>query len=164
MVKKLQDWASQRGYRIAWGSGLTVSSVKREIADRRSESEIDRHFFDDEMKSIVAEGLESPDHTIVLVAKPSSAHLIHFDVNGNRVEALLPPTYFRYRASFEEIRRDLAENVFKGAHMEHLTAPLKALASRLGLVAYGRNNIGYVKGWGATFSFADMSSIRSCLK
>ena len=114
MVEKLQEWASQRGYRVAWGSGMAVSTVRREIAGR-SESEIDGRFFDDELKSIVAEGLENPEHTIVLVAKPSAAHLIHFDVEGKSTEVLLPPTYFRYRASFEEIRRDLADNVFKEA-------------------------------------------------
>jgi len=151
MVEKLQEWASQRGYRVAWGSGITVSSVKHEIEDRRSESEIDQHFFEDELKSIVAAEFENPEYTIVLVAKPSSAHLISFNVDGKSIEALLPPTYFRYRASFEEIRRDLAENVFKEARVEHLAAPLKALASRLGLVAYGRNNIGYVKDMGSYF-------------
>ncbi len=151
MVKKLQEWALQRGYQVAWGPELAVSSVKREIAGRRSKSEIDQRFFDDELKSIVTEERENPEHTIVLVAKPSSAHLIHFDVDGKNFEALLPPTYFRYRASFEEIRRDLAENVFKEARVEHLAAPLKALASRLDLVAYGRNNIGYVKEMGSYF-------------
>ena len=151
MVGKLKEWASQRGYRVAWGRGSIVDAVKREIADRRSESEIDRHFFDDELKSLVAAPTMNPEQTIVLVAKPSPAHAVKFNVDGKVIDALLPPTYFRYRASFEDVRRDLAENCFKGASVEHLTAPLKSLAGRFGLVAYGRNNIGYVKDLGSYF-------------
>ena len=151
MIEKLKGWASRRGYRVAWGPGLTVAGVAQEIAGRRSESQIDERFFDDQLKSMVAAEMESPEHTVVLVAKPVSACSVGFDVEGRSLEALLPPTYFRYRATFEEVRRDLAENVFEGARVEHLAAPLKALASRLGLVDYGRNNIGYVKGTGSYF-------------
>ncbi len=151
MVETLKEWASQRGYQVAWGSGLTVSSVQREISGRRSGLEINRRFYDEQLKSVVAKGLENPEHTIVLVARPSPAHLVGFDVAGESVEVLLPPTYFRYRASFEDVRRELVEHVFKKARVEHLAAPLKALASRLDLVAYGRNNIGYVKGMGSYF-------------
>ena len=59
MVEKLKEWASQRGYRIAWGSESLADIVKREIADRRSESEIERQFFDDQLKSLVAAGCRS---------------------------------------------------------------------------------------------------------
>lgn len=151
MIEKLKEWASQRGYGIAWGSGSIVDIVRKEIADRRTASEIDRRFFDDELKAVVAAGIQNPDQTIVLVAKPSSAHSVSFNVGGKNIDALFPPTYFRYRATFEEVRLDLAENALKGARVEHLAAPLKALACRLGLVSYGRNNIGYVNGIGSYF-------------
>jgi epoxyqueuosine reductase len=151
MIEKLLEWASRRGYRVAWGPGSTIAGVTQEIAGRRSGSEINESFFENELKSMVAAEMDSSEHAIILVAKPVSAHLVGFDVGGRIVEALLPPTYFRYRTAFEEVRRDLAENVLKDSHVEHLAAPLKALASRLGLVDYGRNNIGYVKGMGSYF-------------
>ena len=151
MVEILKEWASRRGYRVAWGDGSTVDIVKREIAGRRSESEIEGHFFDNELKSLATAWIQNPGQTIVLVAKPCSAHTVNFDIEGKELVALLPPTYFRYRAVFEEVRRDLVENGLKGARVEHLAAPLKALASRLGLAAYGRNNIGYVDGLGSYF-------------
>lgn len=151
MAEKLKEWASRRGYRVAWGDASIVDIVKREIADRRSGSEIERNFFDDELKSIVTAWIQNPERTIVLVAKPCSAHVVNFDVDGKKIDALLPPTYFLYRATFEEVRQDLAENGLKAARVEHLAAPLKALASRLGLAVYGRNNIGYVDGLGSYF-------------
>jgi len=151
MVEKLKEWASQRGYRVAWGSESLVDIVKREIADRRSESEIERQFFDDQLKSLVAAQATDPERTIVLVATPRSAHVVNFEVDGKVIDVLLPPTYVRYRALFEEVRRDLEENGLEGSRVEHLAAPLKSLANRLGLVAYGRNNIGYVNGLGSYF-------------
>ena len=151
MVDKLKEWATQRGYRVAWGSGSIVDIVKQEILQRKSESEIDKLFFNDELKSIVTVERQNQAQTVLLVAKPSSAFLVNFDVDGKSIDALLPPTYFCYRATFEEVRSDLAENGLKGAQVEHLAAPLKALASKLGLVVYGRNNIGYVNGIGSYF-------------
>jgi epoxyqueuosine reductase len=151
MAERLMEWADQHGYRIAWGSASVIEDVQREIVDRRSESEIDERFFERELRSIVAGGCESPGQTVVLVAKPCSAHRISFDVDGRSFDAVLPPTYFRYRALFEEVRLDLARNVLKGARVEYLAAPLKATAGRLGLIADGRNNIGYVAGVGSYF-------------
>ncbi len=55
----------------------------------------------------------------------------------------MPPTYERYRAIFEEVRRELGEGPLAGAAVHTLAAPLKPLAARLGLVRYGRNNITY---------------------
>jgi epoxyqueuosine reductase len=151
MDEKLLAWAVQRGYRVAWGSISVIDNVRREIEGRRSESEIEERFFERELKSVVSKGACDPARAVVLIAKPRPAHRVRFDLDGKQFETLLPPTYFRYRALFEDVRQDLVENGLSGAQVEHLTAPLKAIASRLGLVSYGRNNIGYVKGFGSYF-------------
>lgn len=151
MVDRLREWASQRGYSIAWGSGSIVDAVKREISQRRSSSEIDTTFFDDELKPIMALAPADLKGSILLIAKPCPAYLIHFDVDDKSIDGLLPPTYFRYSATFEEVRLDLLKNCLVDVQLEHLSGPLKALANRLGLMAYGRNNIGYVKGIGSYF-------------
>jgi len=70
-------------------------------------------------------------------------------VDGKDFKALLPPTYFRYRATFEDVRMDLAENGLPGVQTEYLAAPLKSIAGYLGLVRYGRNNIGYANNLGS---------------
>lgn len=151
MIDNLKAWASQRGYRVVWGSGSIVDTVKQEISARKSEFEINKRFFNSELKPIVDVEFKNLEQTILLVAKPSAAFCVNFNVGGKSIDVLLPPTYFRYRATFEEVRLDLLEHGLKGAQVEHLAAPLKALASRLGLVAYGRNNIAYVNGIGSYF-------------
>jgi epoxyqueuosine reductase len=147
----LQQWAAERGYHVAWGSRLLIADVRSEIVRRRTNLEIDEQLYVHELESILSGGNDRPEKTIILIAKPCSAHRVSFDVDGKRFDTVIPPTYFRYRSLFEEIRLDLAANGLKGVHLEHLSAPLKALASKLGLVSYGRNNIGYVKGLGSYF-------------
>lgn len=149
MIDRLQEWAAQRGYRVAWGSGSVVESVRREIVKRRSGFEFDERFFEHELKSIVGNESDSMGGSVVIIAKPCPAHAVRFEVDGKNFDALLPPTYFRYRATFEDVRMDLAGNGIPGVQIEYLTAPLKATASRLGLVRYGRNNISYVAGFGS---------------
>jgi epoxyqueuosine reductase len=145
MMERLQRWAAERGYRIAWGSGSIVEKVRCEIEARRSGSEIDERFYEHELKAIAGGAKSAEGRSILVVAMPRPAHVVHFDVNGQDFEALLPPTYFRYRATFEDVRMDLAENGLPGARLEYLTAPLKSIAVRLGLARYGRNNVSYAE-------------------
>lgn len=149
MIEELRTWATQRGYRVAWGPESVVEQVQREIAGRRSGSEIDLRFFEHELESLVGGESESIGGSVVIVAKPRPAHRIRFHFDGKDFDALLPPTYFRYRATFEDVRMDLAEHGLPGVQIEYLTAPLKATAAYLGLVRYGRNNISYVSGFGS---------------
>jgi epoxyqueuosine reductase len=151
MIDNLAAWALQRGYRVAWGPISVIEDVRREIAGRFAASQIDDQFFEHELRAILGSKFDDSERTAVIVAKPCPAHLVHFELDGKSIDALLPPTYFRYRALFEEVRHDLAENGLPGARTEILTAPLKAVASRLGLISYGRNNITYVEGMGSYF-------------
>ncbi len=149
MAQKLLEWAAQRSYRVAWGSGEVVESVRREIESRRSGRELNEHLFEHELKSIMSRRNDNTGGSVLIVAMPRPAHLVGFDIAGKNFNALLPPTYFRYRQTFEEVRMDLATNGLAGTRLEYLNAPLKAIASRLGLVRYGRNNISYVAGLGS---------------
>ncbi len=87
--------------------------------------------------------------SVVVVAMPRPAHRVAFELANGRFEALLPPTYVRYRPTFEEVRQDLARNGLPGSRIEHLTGPLKATAASLGLVRYGWNNLTYSPGFGS---------------
>ena len=149
MIEQLQQWAAQRGYRIAWGPGSIVERAQHEIETRKSGCEIDGRFFEHELKSIVGGEPAVSSRSVLIVAMPRPAHVVHFDVDGKDFEALMPPTYFRYRATFEDVRMDLAENGLPGAGLEHLSAPLKATAGYLGLIQYGRNNISYAEDLGS---------------
>jgi epoxyqueuosine reductase len=151
MADILQAWAAQRGCRVAWGSTAAIENARREIAARKAASEIEAAFYEGQLDPIIAGQAEPSGRTVIVVAMPRPAHLIHFELDGSSFEGLFPPTYFRYRALFEEVRLDLAENALRGSRIEFLPAPLKAIASRLGLVKYGRNNISYAKGLGSYF-------------
>jgi epoxyqueuosine reductase len=151
MVEKLQQWAVQRGYRVAWGPRKVVDSARREIAGRRASLELNQRFFEGELTTLISEGRDDSGQTVVVVAKPRPAHMVSFELDGEVLDALLPPTYFRYRAVFEDVRVDLAANGLPGARVDHLVAPLKAIATRVGLVSYGRNNLCYAPGLGSYF-------------
>jgi len=149
MTETIQAWAAQRGYRVAWGPASVIESARREIAGREAASEIEHAFYQEQVSSIITGEAETLEGTVIVVAKPRPAHRIHFELDGSTFEGLFPPTYFRYRALYEDVRLDLAKNALCGARVEFLLAPLKAIASRLGLVKYGRNNITYVDGLGS---------------
>lgn len=86
---------------------------------------------------------------LLAIAMPRPAHLVGFVTDGGRVDVVMPPTYQRYRATFEDVRRDLSAGVLRGHRVVTVKAPLKLLAARLGLVRYGRNNLTYAPGMGS---------------
>ena len=149
MTESLERWAAERGYRVAWGPASIVEEARREIAARRAGGEIETGFWEGELAAIAQDGPVASGATVVVVAKPRPAHLVGFEVDGAVVETVIPPTYVRYRPTFEEVRQDLAANGLPGARVEHLAWPVKAIAARLGLVRYGRNNVTYAEGIGS---------------
>ena len=149
MIEQLLRWASERGYAVAWGPAATAEEARAEILGRRERGELDAGFFHDEIESLAGTGQPTSDATLVMVAKPVPAHLVHFRLDGRTVDGVMPPTYVHYRARFEEVRQDLARHGLPGARVEHFGWPLKATATRLGLVRYGRNNVAYAPGLGS---------------
>ncbi len=148
MERRLLEWAQERGYRVAWGPASVVAEARRGVLERRERGEIEAGFFRDAVEALTGDALPGLA-SVVAVAKPAPAHLVRFRRAGAAVEALLPPTYVRYRATFEEVRQDLARHGLPGARVEQIDGPLKAVAERLGLVRYGRNNVTYAEGLGS---------------
>lgn len=153
MEKGLRRWAAERGYLVSWGPYEVATAARGEIAARLARGELDEELFRSELAALggEAENREQELPTIVVVIKPRPAHIVAFELDGGRMEAVLPPTYVHYRNMFEEVGRDLAERGLPGARVERLNAPLKTVAARLGLVRYGRNNITYAAGPGSYF-------------
>jgi len=149
MVDRLVRWAGERGYRVAWGPARVVEKARRDVLDRRARGEVEAEFFRAEIDAMTLDAAPPPDATLVVVAKPVPAYRVRFRGDGGTVEALIPPTYVRHRAKYEEVRQDLARHGLPGARVEHFGWPLKAVAARLGLVRYGRNNLTYVEGLGS---------------
>ncbi len=143
MIESLQRWAAERGYQVAWGGVEIVREVQAEIRQRHATQQLDDHLFQSVLSIIASEANRLNGASVVVVGKPRPAHLVSFDLGGKHQEAILPPTYFRFRSTFEGVRQDLASHGLPGARVDLITAPLKAVAARLGLVRYGRNNIAY---------------------
>lgn len=90
---------------------------------------------------------------------PRPAHVLTVAAGGRTIEIVIPPTYVRYRQVFEDVRDDLEATAgTQGRRFEILSAPLKVLANRMGLIAYGRNNIGYIDGLGSYFQLIGLLS------
>jgi epoxyqueuosine reductase len=151
MLEKLRTWASGRGYLVAWGPVELVAAVRAEVARLGTSGVVAKEFYASELGSLAEtqSGRERGLATVLMVVMPRPAHTASFDVDGRRIEVVLPPTYVRYRDVFEEVAADLRASALRGARIERLMAPIKPLAVRLGLVRYGRNNVTYAPGMGS---------------
>ena len=155
----LFPWADRRGYRAAAAPASLLDEVRRSIERRRASGEIDAGFFRNSLSSFrYLQGcrIDAPA-SILLIAMPRPAHILEFSIRGRTVETVIPPTYVRYRQVFEDVRVDLAAAAI-GSRFEILSAPLKALANRMGMMAYGRNNVGYIDGLGSYFQLIGLLS------
>jgi len=150
MVETLKRWAAERGYQVGWGLPSAIAAARDDVQSRRRSGELNARFYQDNLAGF--DSFEAPwtgAATVVVVVMPRPAHAVAFTVEGRRVEALVPPTYVRYQPLFEDVRLDLRQHGLPGARVERLGVPLKSLAARLGLVRYGRNNVGYAPGFGS---------------
>ena len=157
----VKEWAKTRGYRAAVGSVSLLEVVRNGVRKRHEAGEIEAGFYRDNLDIFTyLDGvpLENP-RSVILVAVPMPAYVLAFTVGDKRIETILPPTYVRYRKTFAEVRDNLAATLLgSGFRVELLNAPLKALANRLGLLFYGRNNVGYIDGLGSYFELVGLVS------
>ncbi len=149
MENLLNSWAEERGYAVAWGPAAGLQQARQEVRDRRKTGELEPVFYESELRALVDSVQPPVDGAVVVVAKPRPASRVAFELDDGILETILPPTYVRYRATFEDVRQDLAAQGLPGSRVEILTGPLKTLAARLGLVRFGRNNVTYLPGAGS---------------
>jgi epoxyqueuosine reductase len=159
MVNKLQQWARKRGYKVARGGIGLVEEVGDRFVHLKNEGLLSAEFLANQM-SWVFEPLKTTagnTKSIIIVAVPRPAHVVSFHIDGEEIEAVLPPTYVNYNRLFKEVLDDYvcATGVEPGT-VELLQAPLKSLAARLGLVKYGRNNITYIPEFGSAFQLVGL--------
>ena len=160
--KALLAWSESLGYRVAWAPVGVLTDALADIRRRRTTGEIDEAFARenldpafsgpvglDQAFALVKQAADPARWRVLVVVVPRPAHVVTFLTGGARVEAVMPPTYERYRPLFEDVRRALLDTVLRGAALHTLNVPLKALAARLGLVRYGRNNVTYAPSFGS---------------
>jgi len=157
----VRGWAKKRGYRVAVGSVSLLEEVRDSLQRRREAGEIEAGFYRDYLDSFTyQEGVSLRNvRSIIIVAVPDPAHVLKFAIGEKKIETILPPTYVRYRKIFDDVRDDLAKALAgSGYRVELLNVPLKALGKRLGLLSYGRNNVGYIDGLGSYFQLVGLVS------
>jgi epoxyqueuosine reductase len=152
--ERLGDWAAARGYRVATADVDILETVRRKLEARRASGLIEGRFFAEYLaKFRYLEGSSIRGaKRVVLVAVPSPVRIVSLRIGDGLIDALIPPTYVRYEATFQDVLDDMRKTAL-GAQprIEVLRAPLKSLAAHMGLVRYGRNNITYAEGLGSGF-------------
>jgi len=145
----LRRWARDRGYQVGWGPAEIVRSAGSELLARREARELDEELFRETLATVSRPALPEWATSVIIVVTPKAAFRVGFDLGDRVLETILPPIYRHFRGTFEDVRRDLHVKVLAGARVEPIRAPLKAIASGLGLVRYGRNNLTYAAGIGS---------------
>jgi len=106
--------------------------------------------------------LQNPRSIIILAVPVPEVHTI-FHWKGDRLPAILPPTYVGYGATSERVRAGVGVFLGKEGHkVEKAELPLKTLAVCSGLAQYGRNNISYLPVLGSFFQLVGVLSDLPC--
>jgi epoxyqueuosine reductase len=151
-VQLAEAWAAARGFKLAWGRPSVVEEVRDEIARRRDEGELNRLFYDLALGSGFKYGpVQELDRfaSVLMLAVPRTVHLLRFEMQDGLLDAVIPPTYVYYRAMARDFLKEISSVIGDRGRLALLSAPLKSVAARTGLVAYGRNNITYTKEFGS---------------
>jgi epoxyqueuosine reductase len=151
---RLQDWAAARGYGVAIAGAGVVETVRKRLEERKSAGMIDAGLYKEYLtgfRYLDGSTVAGPK-CVVMVAVPSPIQVLRLTAGGREIDALIPPTYVRYNATFADVLSDMKENALgRDVEAETLKAPLKSLAVHMGLVVYGKNNITYVPGLGSGY-------------
>jgi epoxyqueuosine reductase len=138
-----------------------LPELKREIESRRKQRQFDLEFaqtYLDRFKFTLPEELENAK-SIIVVAMPRPITKAIFVWKGEKRSFILPPTYTAYDEKRLLVEHLVVEAVGrKGYRIATPQLPLKLLATRSGLVMYGRNNIAYAEGMG---SFMRLTAVYS---
>jgi epoxyqueuosine reductase len=152
MHKEIVEWAHSRGMLVVINSVKYLENANDKIQKMKSDGKLDPMIFKRYMgwyeKS--KDSLSREFKSIIILALPRPAHTISFQMNKDTFTTLLPPTYVNYNPVFERYFSDFSQT-FKNklGNTVLLRAPLKTLAVKLGLAAYGKNNITYVENIGS---------------
>jgi epoxyqueuosine reductase len=141
----LKAWAARKGYDVAWGPGRLLSEVLAEISGIGARGEIAPDFVGKWIgwANNSAAAVPIPE-SVIAVAVPCPACTIGFTLGDRMLTGTVPPTYVEDARDSESIRQELIRLLPELNGDLVLIGPArKALAARLGLTAYGLNNITY---------------------
>jgi epoxyqueuosine reductase len=140
-----------------------MKDVKKDILDLLASGQIDPALYETYFSKY---SYEAPDtfpeaRSLIVIAAPSPTLLVRFEMEDGALEAIVPPTYYQGkevdRRAKEALRRAAPE-----ARFERVFLLVKTLATRAGLMQYGKNNIAYVPKQGSFFRLTSFVSDVEC--
>lgn len=157
----IDAWTRERDYAWAAGGLETLSLVNERLQRRLASGELDPAFHREWLSSFTYLQnctLDRP-RSVLVVAVPSPAYSLSFDLGVCVRKLIIPPTYVRFRPIIAAVCAGLNAAVDpRIPHFEPLNAPMKSLGAVLGLVRYGRNNIAYAPPHGSYVQLAGLVS------
>lgn len=153
------------------GCQARVVSIRRareitaEIEERRRGS-LDTGFYQKELEGTFQIPADFPDGgSLFVIAVPQPQVVIRVVWRDAEHSFVVPPTYARHKRVDERVR-GLIQDVADAREylVARATLPLKLLAVRAGLAAYGKNNITYVPGMGSFHRLVGVVSDVPCEK
>jgi epoxyqueuosine reductase len=168
MIKaKLLSNLEARGYVVRIVSVNRLRELQDEIRSRNQQGFFNQEFYQERITTLRfnPSPLVMPNaKSIFVIAIPSPLCGAQFTLNGETKTLLFPPTYACYDTIPVQIEMQinslLASTGYSARHS--IRIPLKLLAVRSGLAAYGRNNITYVSGMGSFLHLIGLYSDFPC--
>lgn len=157
MEKRLFKEFAAAGFKAKAFKAGHLEEIKGEFEKLVGQGLLDRAFYNRDLTGFNydVEGMLEDAKTVIIVAAPQHKSIAEFDIEGRILEAVIPPIYM-YPGINSKIS-DIFDRVLvvSGFRYARAVLPLKLIAARSGLSAYGRNNISYVPGLG---SFARLNA------
>ncbi len=156
MENELGNWAEAKGMKAAVLGTEILPNIRDRLDGLAADGSLDAGFVRSSLCAFrdLAPGTSAASRMpyLVLLALRRPAHGVSFRYPEGIPDLILPPTYVKYRATGEAVAAAFrAAFGLKPGRAELVSAPLKSLAAAAGLIRYGRNNIGYIPGWGSCF-------------
>ena len=142
---ELEAWAESQGLGLVYGSPEVIEVAKAGVDGLRTAGDLDPGFFgkvlDEELRYL--EGVSFPVRSVIVLSRPCPGYYVTFTFAEGPLRVPVPPIYGPYALGARDLRQTLLDGALAGSQLARLGAPIKSVASRFGLVTYGRNNITY---------------------
>jgi epoxyqueuosine reductase len=165
MQAELIERLEREGYRARVVSSQHVDELRENIEARLKEGSLKEAVYEMYKRVLVPSPPEDlPAHqSLIVIAVPQPQLRFTFALNGERVPAMVPPTYLRGWTTEARIKA-IVNGALEPAGYSAVTAflPRKLLAVRSGLAEYGKNNITYVSGMGSFHRISAFYSDMPC--
>jgi epoxyqueuosine reductase len=155
----------ERGYKGCIVSIQHLGDLQEEIEGHHRQGLFDEEFY---QTWITRFAFSPPDslpgaRSLIVVAIPQPQIRVVFTWNAETRPLIIPPTYVGYEETNKQVEDSLAGILGPaGYRVAQATLPIKLLAVRSGLGAYGKNNICYVPGMGSFHQLAAFYSDLPC--